>query len=167
VIDIPSHNTIEERIAVAKKMKEEMEIDSNIEVLVDNMENDFNKEFAAWPIRYFIAKDGKLLHKSDNSIDNDLFDQDSIQNFFRGLGFVPFPGFVPVHRFNFKLSKEKPPRPKTRMAHMTSSLLLMACCCSPCICVLAPGYICVSKIRKTVKKNSRTRPLTHWDSPRP
>ena len=36
VIDIPSHNTIEERIAVAKKMKEEMGIDSNVEVLVDN-----------------------------------------------------------------------------------------------------------------------------------
>jgi len=88
VIDIPSHNTIEERIAVAEKMKEEMGIDSSVEVLVDNMEDEFNKEFAAWPIRYFIAKDGKLLHKSDNSIDNDLFDQDSIQNFFSGLGFV-------------------------------------------------------------------------------
>ena len=165
MIDIPSHNTIEERIAVAKKMKEEMGIDSSVEVLVDNMEDEFNKEFAAWPIRYFIAKDGKLLHKSDNSIENDLFDQDSIQNFFRGLGFVPVPGFVPVHRFNFKLSKEKPPRPRTRMAHFSSSLLLMACCCSPCICVLAPGYICVSKIRTIVKRNSRTRPLTHWDSP--
>jgi len=171
VIDIPSHNTIEERIAVAKKLKEEMEIDSNVEVLVDNMENEFNKEFAAWPIRYFIAKDGKLLHKSDNSIENDLFDQDSIQNFFRGLGFVR----VNVTKL-VEPTKEKsyawfnpkpplPPRPKRRMAHLSSSLLLMACCCSPCICVLAPGYICVSKIRKTVKKNSRTRPLTHWDSP--
>ena len=88
MIDIPSHNTIEERIAVAKKMKEEMGIDSNVEVLVDNMEDEFNKEFAAWPIRYFIAKDGKLLHKSNNSIENDLFDQDSIQNFFKGHGFV-------------------------------------------------------------------------------
>ena len=42
MIDIPSHNNIEERIEVARKMKEEMEIDSNIEVLVDNMEDEFN-----------------------------------------------------------------------------------------------------------------------------
>ena len=32
-------------------MKEEMEIDSKVEVLVDGMEDAFNKEFAAWPIR--------------------------------------------------------------------------------------------------------------------
>ena len=64
-------------------MKEEMEIDSNIEVLVDNMEDEFNKEFAAWPIRYFIAKEGRLLHKTENSIDNDLFDPVSLQNFFQ------------------------------------------------------------------------------------
>jgi len=88
VIDIPSHNSIKERIDVARRMKEEMEVDANVEVLVDNMDDEFNKEFAAWPIRYFIAKDGKLLHKSDNSVENDLFDVVSIQNFFRGLGFT-------------------------------------------------------------------------------
>jgi len=159
VIDIPSHNNIEERIEVASRMKEEMEIDSNIEVLVDNMEDEFNKEFAAWPIRYFIAKDGKLLHKSDNSIENDVFDQDSIQNFFRGLGFVrvhvpklvqpseekPFAWFNP---------KPPPPPPMTKMAHASSGRLLMACCCSPCICIIAPGFICVSKLRKRIKNNS-------------
>ena len=128
VIDIPSHNTIEERIAVAKKMKEEMEIDSNVEVLVDNMEDEFNKEFAAWPIRYFIAKDGKLLHKSNNSIENDLFDQDSIQNFFRSYGFVPV--HVPrpvVDRGCHVWTNPDPdadPRsritPRTRMAHFSS-----------------------------------------------
>merc|ERR1711953_1017904 len=126
---------------------------------VDNMEDEFNKEFAAWPIRYFIAKDGKLLHKSDNSIDNDLFDQDSIQNFFRGLGFVrvhvpklvqpseekPFAWFNP---------KPPPPPPMTKMAHASSGRLLMACCCSPCICIIAPGFICISKLRKRIKNNS-------------
>ena len=45
----------------------------------------------AFPIRYFIAKEGRLVHKTENSIDNDLFDQESIQNFFRGFGFVPAP----------------------------------------------------------------------------
>ena len=161
VIDIPSHNNIEERIEVARKMKEEMEIDSNIEVLVDNMEDEFNKEFAAWPIRYFIAKDGKLLHKSDNSIENDIFDRNSIQNFFRGLGFVPERIQVPKARlwpwpklwlWPYDYDPQPPP-PRTKMAHVSSGILLMACCCSPCICILAPGFICVSKLRKIVKRD--------------
>ena len=42
----------------------------------------------AFPIRYFIAKEGRLVHKTENSIDNDLFDEVSLQNFFRGFGFV-------------------------------------------------------------------------------
>ena len=77
MIDIPSHSSLEDRIEVARRMKEEMEIDSRVEVLVDGIEDSFNKEFAAWPIRYFIAKEGRLLHKTENSTDNDLFDQDS------------------------------------------------------------------------------------------
>ena len=123
-----------------------MEIDSNIEVLVDNMEDEFNKEFAAWPIRYFIAKDGKLLHKSDNSIEHDVFDHYSIQNFFRGLGFVR------VHVPKLVQPPEEKPYAyaRTKMAHASSGILLMACCCSPCICILS----CVSKLRKRIKNNS-------------
>ena len=63
-------------------MKEEMGIDSNVEVLVDGMDDAFNKEFAAWPIRYFVAKEGRLLHKSENSIKDDHFDQVYLQRFF-------------------------------------------------------------------------------------
>lgn len=91
VIDIPSHSSLEDRIELASRMKEEMEIDLKVEVLVDNMEDAFNKEFAAWPIRYYIAKEGRLLHKTENSINNNLFDQVSLQNFFRGFGFVCAP----------------------------------------------------------------------------
>ena len=59
-------------------MKEAMEINSKVEVLVDGMEDAFNKEFAAWPIRYFIAKEGRLLYKSENSIKDSRFDQVSL-----------------------------------------------------------------------------------------
>ena len=151
MIDIPSHNTIEERIAVAEKMREEMEIDSNVEVLVDNMEDEFNKEFAAWPIRYFIAKDGKLLHKSDNSIDNDLFDQVSLQNFFRGFGFVCAP--------NLDLDREAS-RAVLTMLHISSTGNLpisrpdcLFLCLSPCLCIAAPFFFCVRKIRQRIKRN--------------
>ena len=57
MIDIPSHSGLEERIDVARRLREEMGMDSSVEVLVDNMEDSFNKEFAASP-RYFIAKEG-------------------------------------------------------------------------------------------------------------
>jgi len=63
---------------VAGRMKEEMEIDSKVEVFMDDMDDAFNKEFAAWPIRYFIAKEGRLLYKSENSIKDSRFDQVSL-----------------------------------------------------------------------------------------
>ena len=62
-----------------------MEINPWVEILVDNMDDAFNKEFSAWPIRYFIAKEGRLLHKTENSIANRIFDQDTMQNFFKRL----------------------------------------------------------------------------------
>ena len=149
MIDIPSHSSLEDRIKVARRMKEEMEIDSRVEVLVDSMEDAFNKEFAAWPIRYFIAKEGRLLHKTENSINNDLFDQLSLQNFFRGFGFVHAP--VP------KVIEPGEPSGaeyyvRTKMAHPSSigkkiGLLL---CCSPCICIAAPCFFCVKKIHEKI-----------------
>ena len=139
-------------------MKEEMEIDSRVEVLVDGIEDSFNKEFAAWPIRYFIAKEGRLLHKTENSIDNDLFDQDSLQNFFRGFGFVrahvpnviePFKeeGYVWLNP-NYEGGER---RVRTKMAHPSSIGLLL--CCSPCICIAVPCFFCVDKIREKIKGN--------------
>jgi len=146
VIDIPSHSSLEDRIEVAWRIKEEMEIDSKVEVLVDNMEDTFNKEFAAWPIRYFIAKEGRLMHKTKNSIDNDKFDQESIQNFFRGFGFVP----------NHDLDPEASGVVMT-MAHISSTgnLLpdLLFYCLSPCIYMVAPCYFCVRKIRQRINRN--------------
>ena len=149
-------------------MKEEMEIDSRVEVLVDGIEDSFNKEFAAWPIRYFIAKEGRLLHKTENSIDNDLFDQDSLQNFFRGFGFVrahvpnviePFKqegyvwsdGQTVWMNPNYEGGVRRVRRVRTKMAHPSSIGLLL--CCSPCICIAVPCFFCVDKICEKIKGN--------------
>jgi len=144
VIDIPSHTSLEDRIEVARRIKEEMEIDPKVEVLVDNMDDAFNKEFAAWPIRYYIAKEGRLMHKTKNSIDNDKFDQESLQNFFRGFGFVPAP--------NLDLD-----RVVMTMLHISSTgnLLpnLLFYCLSPCIYIVAPCFFCVRKIRQRINRN--------------
>ena len=157
MIDIPSHSGLEERINVARRLRDEMGIDSSVEVLVDNMEDSFNKEFAAWPIRYFIAKEGVLLHKTENSIENDLFDQDSLQNFFRGLGFVRehIPKVIdPCWEGTYVWEDpNQKVEPRTRMLHFSSIELLVACCCSPCICIAVPCYLCVDMIRQRVKRN--------------
>jgi len=143
VIDIPSHSSLEERIEVARRMKEEMGFDSNVEVLVDGMEDTFNKEFAAWPIRYFIAKEGRLLHKTENSIDNDLFDEVSLQNFFRGFGFVRahVPKVIEPSReecYVWVNPNYRGPRKVTKMANL-STIGLMLC------------YEAASALRKFIK----------------
>ena len=128
VIDIPSHSSLEDRIELARRMKEEMKMDSKVEVLVDNMEDAFNNEFAAWPIRYYIAKEGRLLHKTENSINNDLFDQVSLQNFFRGFGFVRAPDPDPDRESSLA---DLEAMYAIRMAHRSSTgdLATRANCC--------------------------------------
>jgi hypothetical protein len=49
VIDIPSHSSLEDRIEVARRMKEEMGIDSNVEVLVDGMDDAFKRSLRPGP----------------------------------------------------------------------------------------------------------------------
>ena len=133
-------------------MKDEMKIDSKVEVLVDNMEDTFNKEFAAWPIRYFIAKEGRLHYKTDNSFDNDLFDETSIQNFFKGFGFVRVndPNVIEPPVWT-NPDYRGPPKPRRKMGHPSTIGLLL--CCSPCICIAYPCFVCVDKIRQKVKRD--------------
>ena len=101
------------------------------------------------------------MHKTENSIDNDLFDQESIQNFFRGFGFVRahVPRVVEMSqdRAYVWINPNAPVRPVTKMAHRSSSAkMLMACVCSPCICIALPCYLsvlCVDEIRERIKRN--------------
>ena len=48
------HQTLEDRIKYAVKFKDEF--DFRIPIYVDNMNNDFETIFSAWPFRYFIIK---------------------------------------------------------------------------------------------------------------
>ena len=101
-------------------MKEEMEINSWVEILVDNMEDAFNKEFAAWPIRYFIAKEGRLLHKTENSIANSLFDQDTIQNFFKRLRSIEIDKQMKSTSDEIDKQLRSLPEPQRAMLHFSS-----------------------------------------------
>jgi hypothetical protein len=57
------HKTIDDRIDCAKKFIKEFQID--LPVYCDNMKNEFETLFAAWPTRYFVIKNNVLQMISD------------------------------------------------------------------------------------------------------
>lgn len=56
------HRTLEERTELAKLFKQNM--DYKLPMYVDLMENTFERVFAAWPERYYIVLNGKVMYKS-------------------------------------------------------------------------------------------------------
>ena len=59
---IPQHETLDERINLA--MKYISEFDFPIPVYVDNIENEFNTKYAAWPDRAYIIFENKIIYVS-------------------------------------------------------------------------------------------------------
>uniref|UniRef100_A0A6B2LUR9 Iodothyronine deiodinase n=1 Tax=Arcella intermedia TaxID=1963864 RepID=A0A6B2LUR9_9EUKA len=55
---ITNHKSIEERRSAAKRMVEEFGFE--IPILLDTMSDEFDKQYAVWPERYYCVKDGKM-----------------------------------------------------------------------------------------------------------
>ena len=53
------HKTIDDRIACVKKLIVNYNI--SIPIFADNMTNEFETKFAAWPFRYFVSNGIKLV----------------------------------------------------------------------------------------------------------
>jgi len=58
---------LEERCGLARKYKEEKGL--SIEMGVDLMNNGFEKVFAAWPVRFYVVKEGKLVWKAQPNLE--------------------------------------------------------------------------------------------------
>jgi len=58
-VSITNHKSIEERMSAAKRMVEEF--GCKIPILLDTMSDEFDKQYAVWPERYYCVKDGKML----------------------------------------------------------------------------------------------------------
>jgi thyroxine 5-deiodinase len=56
------HRTLEERTELAKLFKQDMQY--QLPMYVDLMDNTFERVFAAWPERYYIVLNGKVMYKS-------------------------------------------------------------------------------------------------------
>jgi len=58
--------SLEERCELAQKFVNTRHY--RVPMLVDTIENNFQQAFAAWPFRYFIIKDNKIVHKAEPSM---------------------------------------------------------------------------------------------------
>jgi len=57
---IDQQKTLEERMKSAKEFREIFGFQMNI--LIDDMDNSFEKNYASWPIRFFVVSYGKLKY---------------------------------------------------------------------------------------------------------
>ena len=70
------HQNISDRLVCVEKLIKEYNVD--VPVYADNMENEFETKFAAWPFRYFVSQEQTILKISepiDSEVDiTELFD---------------------------------------------------------------------------------------------
>lgn len=64
-VRINQHKSIKDRVQAARKFQDENGI--KIPMLVDTMDNAFNKEFAAWPTRFYVVYNGELVYVEGSS----------------------------------------------------------------------------------------------------
>jgi len=68
--------TIEERLIIANRFMNEMSY--KVPIVVDSMNNTFESEFSAWPLRYFIVNKNKVLHVGFPG-ETSAFDMDNLR----------------------------------------------------------------------------------------
>jgi len=62
---VKQHCTLEDRIKAAKEFISTYNY--RVSVLLDTMTNEFNGKFAAWPERWWLVRNGKLMHVGEPS----------------------------------------------------------------------------------------------------
>jgi hypothetical protein len=75
--------SIEERCDLANKFVTENNI--RFEVVVDSMENSFEKMFAAWPIRFYVIKNGELVFKAEPNLKDYAYDPTELSRWLKNL----------------------------------------------------------------------------------
>jgi len=61
---LPQHKSLQDRANAARIFQESYPLQENIELLLDNVHNDFNATYASWPFRYWIIHQGRVEVKS-------------------------------------------------------------------------------------------------------
>jgi uncharacterized protein (DUF1919 family) len=60
---IDQHKTLNERIQAAKAFQKNFKF--KVSLIVDTMENNFERTYSSWPIRFFVVSFGKILFISN------------------------------------------------------------------------------------------------------
>lgn len=54
--DIPQHKTLSERLGAARKFHADFCAGSDLHLLADSLTNEFNRELASWPFRFWVLE---------------------------------------------------------------------------------------------------------------
>lgn len=141
MVRITAHQSKEERMAAACRMKEDMKVGG--QMLVDDMEDNFSKEFAAWPVRLYVIEDGKLAFISELTCDDKL-DAVSLQDWLQRN--TPVLGILESLVYTCDDSDPFNQLPCVLMASATSTGMCGACrgifCICNCVLCCFPMILC-------------------------
>jgi len=78
VVEVEQHKNLEDRVSAAERLIKET--GWKVPVVVDGMENEFNKQYAAWPERAYVIQEGKMKYICDVSFEGDMEWVPAIEN---------------------------------------------------------------------------------------
>jgi len=58
--DVAQHKTLQDRALAASLLVNEYPLHPKLNLLLDNIQNEFNNTYASWPFRYWIIRNGKV-----------------------------------------------------------------------------------------------------------
>ena len=113
IVRINQHKTNEDRLNAARTFAKTFSFGEQDRILVDDMDNSFNEQFAAWPFRYYVldGKEIKLIGMPEASGNGDTFSEKPLLEYLER--FVPV-SFKPKMRHNISRGST------ARMLHYSS-----------------------------------------------
>mmetsp|Transcript_39407 Transcript_39407/g.68288 ORF Transcript_39407/g.68288 Transcript_39407/m.68288 type:complete len:123 (-) Transcript_39407:52-420(-) len=58
--DVKQHQTMQDRAQAAHLLVKEYPLHPKLNLLLDNIQNEFNNTYASWPFRYWIIRNGRV-----------------------------------------------------------------------------------------------------------
>jgi len=77
-VQIAQHKTVEDRIEAAKFYTKNFGLE--LPIVIDTMDNDFDKVYASWPERFYIIKSGQIEHIGTPSEEDNGFDKSELES---------------------------------------------------------------------------------------
>ena len=80
---VTQHKTIHDRLSAAKLFRSSFEIHKDCKIVLDNMNNDYNRILPSWPFRFYVIDKGLVLLKTmPEGIESDEVSLDQLIDWF-------------------------------------------------------------------------------------